>query len=78
MVGKLKVIFNDWGVVESCLGIPYFMLADNFKRKNEEGKRVELTGDARASVVSEVQSNPFLSTVAEDINTAAKLAIFEV
>ena len=54
------------------------MLVDNFKRKNEEGKRVELTGDACDSVVAEVQSNPLLSTVAEDVNAAAKLVIFEV
>ena len=36
IVGALNISFNDAGEVESCSGLPHLMVADSFKRKNEE------------------------------------------
>ena len=44
VVGELRVSFDDDGNVTSCSGTPHLLLADSFKRKNAERKRVELTG----------------------------------
>lgn len=76
IVGELTVNFDDNGVVQSCDGTPHMMLADSFKRKNSDGKRVELTGDARAAVIDAVKANPLLSIVTEDADAATMLASF--
>lgn len=76
IVGELNVSFNDDGTVASCDGTPHLPLADSFRRKNAEGKRVELQGDARAAVMASIEAKPELSIVAEDEQAAAILARF--
>ncbi|MCG8511448.1 MAG: NAD nucleotidase [Rhodospirillales bacterium] len=76
IVGELDVSFNDDGTVASCSGTPHLPLADSFRRKNAEGKRVELEGDARAAVMASVNAKKELSVVAEDADAAALLATF--
>ena len=63
VVGELKVSFDNQGRVTNCGGTPHLLLADSFKRKNAEGKRVELEGEARDAVVAEVNTSPALSIV---------------
>lgn len=76
IVGELNVSFNDDGTVASCDGTPHLPLADSFRRKNAEGKRVELEGDARAAVVASIEAKPELAIVAEDQQAAAVLTRF--
>lgn len=76
IVGELNVSFNDDGTVASCDGTPHLPLADSFRRKNAEGKRVELKGDARAAVMASIEAKPELSIVAADEQAAAVLARF--
>ncbi|ADZ92033.1 NAD nucleotidase [Marinomonas mediterranea] len=76
VVGELDVSWNKDGVVTSCAGTPHLLLADSFKRKNADGKRVELTGAARDAVYSDIASNDNLSIVEEDASAAATLAKF--
>ena len=76
IVGELNVSFNDDGTVASCDGTPHLPLADSFRRKNAEGKRVELEGDARAAVMASIEAKPELSIVAEDQQAAAVLTRF--
>ena len=76
IAGELSVEFKADGAVQNCHGTPHMMLADSFRRKNADGKRVELTGDARDAVIKDVRAHPSLSIVAEDANTAALLASF--
>ncbi len=76
IVGELNVSFNDDGTVASCDGTPHLPLADSFRRKNAEGKRVELEGDARAAVIASIEAKPELSVVAQDEQAAAVLARF--
>ncbi len=74
IVGELTVQFDDAGRVVSCSGTPHLLLADSFKRKNAEGKRVELEGDARAAVIAEVEANALLRMAPEDAGAKAMLA----
>ena len=76
IAGALSVEFNEDGAVLNCGGTPHMMLADSFRRKNADGKRVELTGDARKAVIADVKAHPALSIVAEDAKTAQLLASF--
>ena len=76
VVGELDVSWNAEGVVKSCSGIPHMPLADSFKRKNSEGKRVELTGADRDAVLAAVAAIPELSITEEDSITATTLAKF--
>lgn len=76
IVGELNVSFNDDGTIASCDGMPHLPLADSFRRKNAEGKRVELEGEARAAVIAGIEAKPELSIVAEDEKAAAILARF--
>ena len=76
IAGELRVRFDDKGAVTACSGTPHMMLADSFKRKNADGKRVELDGEARAAVMAAVTAHPNLSVVIEDAEAAALLARF--
>ncbi len=76
IVGELNLSFNDDGTVASCDGTPHLPLADSFRRKNAEGKRVELEGDARAAVMASIEAKAELSVVAEDEKAAAVLVRF--
>lgn len=76
IVGELVVEFDDDGKVVDCSGTPHMPLADSFKRKNAEGKRVELEGGARDAVIAAVNAHPNLAITAEDSRVAATLAGF--
>ncbi len=66
VVGELNVTWDQDGKVTSCGGTPHLILADSFKRKNSEGKRVELEGEARSAVLAQVESTSELSIVKPD------------
>jgi 5'-nucleotidase/UDP-sugar diphosphatase len=74
IVGELKVSFDSDGRVTSCGGTPHLLLADSFKRRNADRKRVELEGDIRAAVIAEVQANPLLRMASADADAATLLA----
>ena len=76
VVGELTVSFNEDGSVAACSGMPHMPLADSFRRRNAEGDRVELVGDARAVALAAVDAKAELSIVDEDPDTAALLAGF--
>lgn len=76
IVGELNISFDDNGVVQSCSGMAHMMVADSFKRKNDEGKRVEIEGDARLAVYKAIQDTPNLHLIAEDKEAARVLASY--
>ena len=76
VVGELDISFNDAGEVQTCSGIPHIMLADSFKRKNDEGDRVEIEGADRDAVYAQIKADPKLSIVEEDAEAAAVLSSF--
>jgi len=76
IVGELNISFNDAGDVESCSGLPHVMVADSFKRKNDEGDRVEIEGADRDAVYAQINADPKLSIVEEDDQAASVLASF--
>ncbi|MGC6517186.1 MAG: NAD nucleotidase [Candidatus Puniceispirillaceae bacterium] len=76
ILGELQVSFNDEGDVTSCRGTPHLMLADSFRRKNADGKRTELTGEARLDVIADIAAHPNLSIVEEDKQAAYLLSSF--
>ena len=78
IVGELDISFNDQGDVLSCQGTPHVMLADSFKRKNADGDRVEIEGEARNAVYAQIKADSKLSLVEEDANAAALLETFNV
>lgn len=76
IVGELNISFNEAGDVESCSGLPHVMVADSFKRKNDEGDRVEIEGADRDAVYAQINADPKLSIVEEDAQAASVLASF--
>jgi len=76
IVGELNISFNDAGDIVSCSGLPHVMVADSFKRKNDEGDRVEIEGAERDAVYAQINADPKLSIVAEDAQAASVLASF--
>ncbi len=76
IVGELNVKFDGEGNVQECDGIPHMMLADSFKRKNSEGKRVEIEGQARKEAIEFVKKNKSLNIVEADPNTQKLLETF--
>ena len=76
IVGELNISFNEAGDVESCSGLPHVMVADSFKRKNDEGDRVEIEGADRDAVYAQINADPKLSIVEEDAQATSVLASF--
>ncbi len=76
VVGEVTIDFNADGSVAACAGTPHLPLADSFKRKNAEGDRVELEGEARQAAVAAVAQHPYLSLGTEDEATKAVMKSF--
>ncbi|MBI9079993.1 MAG: 5'-nucleotidase C-terminal domain-containing protein [Pseudodesulfovibrio sp.] len=73
VLGHLDVIFDDEGHVIAARGKPIMLLADDFKRKNEAGDKIELTGAARKAVLKDIADNPMTEVVAESTESVAFL-----
>ena len=76
IVGELNVEFDEMGNVKSCKGRPHLMLADSFKRKNADGDRVEIEGEARMVALKAVRDNPSLNLISDDPDAAILLKSF--
>jgi len=76
IVGELNVEFDEMGNVKSCEGTPHLMLADSFKRKNADGDRVEIEGEARTVALKAVKDNPSLNVISDDPDAAELLKSF--
>ncbi|TBR45028.1 NAD nucleotidase [Marinomonas agarivorans] len=76
VVGELDVSWDKDGVITHCAGTPHLLLADSFKRKNADGKRVELTGTERDAVYADVNAHNNVSITMADKFAAATLAKF--
>ena len=76
ILGELTVSFDEAGRVTDCNGTPHMVLTDSFKRKNEGGDRVAVTGEARQAILAAIEAHPHLSLVEEDEAAAARLAAF--
>ncbi|MDA9246222.1 NAD nucleotidase [Rhodobacteraceae bacterium] len=76
IVGELNVEFDEMGNVKSCVGTPHLMLADSFKRKNADGDRVEIEGEARTVALKAVKDNPSLNVISDDPDAAELLKSF--
>ena len=66
VVGELNVEFDESGNVKSCKGTPHLMLADSFKRKNADGDRVEIEGEARMIALRAINDNATLNLISDD------------
>jgi 5'-nucleotidase len=76
IVGELNVEFDEMGNVQSCEGTPHLMLADSFKRKNADGDRVEIEGEARMVALKSVRDNSSLNLISDDPDAAELLKRF--
>ena len=76
IVGELNVEFDEMGNVQSCEGTPHLMLADSFKRKNADGDRVEIEGEARIVALKAVRDNSSLNLISDDPDAAELLKSF--
>lgn len=74
IVGKLDVSFDDKGIVKSCAGTPTLLIADHFRRKNKEGKKVAVDAKAHDEITSIIARHPNLELVMEDKAAKAALA----
>jgi len=76
IVGELNVSFDEHGATATCQGIPHMSITDSFKRKNADGNRVELAGEARDQAKKIVDDHPYISIMASDDDTETMLAGF--
>ena len=76
IVGELNIDFDVNGNVKSCRGTPHLMLANSFKRKNADGDRVEIEGEARQAVLQAIADNPSLNLTSDDPDATALLKVF--
>lgn len=74
VLGRLQVVFNETGHVTGVKGLPVMLVADDFKRKDAEGKMVSLTGEARQEVLDVFSNNAVAHVVAEDAPASEFLA----
>lgn len=73
VVGDLDIVFDGDGKIKSCNGIPHLLIGDTFKQKDADGNRVELTGDARQTVLDTINNAKQISIVKADAQAASTL-----
>ncbi|WP_028022983.1 NAD nucleotidase [Enterovibrio calviensis] len=73
VVGELDISFDRKGAVEACSGTPHLLLGDTFKRRNDDGDRVELEGADRDAVYADIEEIPVLTIVDTDTETQTLL-----
>nr|WP_321259208.1 5'-nucleotidase C-terminal domain-containing protein [uncultured Pseudodesulfovibrio sp.] len=76
VLGRLDVIFDDNGRVTAAKGDPMMLLADTFKRKNKDKKKVELEGVEREKVLELIEKSPVASVFSKDTVSEAFLEPF--
>ena len=68
VLGDLTVTFDDQGRVTACEGRAYLPIADSFKRRGADRKRVELEGADREAVLADVEANPAILVVTQTVS----------
>lgn len=76
ILGELNVSFDENGAVASCSGTPHLLMGQEFKRKDENGKRQLLEGAELEEVIAAINAQPNLTQFDEDAATKATLATF--
>ncbi|CZF82134.1 NAD 5'-nucleotidase precursor [Grimontia celer] len=76
ILGELSVSFDGNGKVASCNGTPHLLIGQEFKRKDENGKKQVLVGAELAEVIADVKAQPNLVQVKPDEATAETLSVF--
>nr|WP_287412414.1 5'-nucleotidase C-terminal domain-containing protein [Pseudodesulfovibrio sp.] len=76
VLGRLDVTFDDIGRVTAVKGNPVMLLADTFKRKNKDKKKVELEGVEREEMLALVKKSPVARVVSKDNASEAFLEPF--
>ncbi len=76
IVGELNIAFNNDGTVKACSGTPHMPIADSFKRKNADGKRVELEGDVRTAAKAIISAKSEISIIKGDADAEQLLSGF--
>ncbi|WP_238322363.1 5'-nucleotidase C-terminal domain-containing protein [Vibrio mexicanus] len=76
ILGELNVSFDENGAVASCSGTPHLLMGQEFKRKDENGKRQLLEGAELEEVIAAINAQPNLTQFDEDVATKATLAVF--
>ena len=76
ILGELLVNFNEDGTLKDCSGTPHMLVADSFKRKDADGARVEVEGEARTAILQSIAAHPNLAIIIEDAEAANLLASF--
>lgn len=70
VLGRLDVDFDEAGEVVRVKGCPVMLVADDFKRKDSQGQKVELGGVARQAILEDLAKSPVAAVVAEDAPAA--------
>ncbi|MFC5076990.1 NAD 5'-nucleotidase precursor [Vibrio thalassae] len=73
ILGELTVSFDGDGNVSSCGGTPHLLMGQEFKRKDENGKKQVLVGSELEAVVADITAQPNLTQFAPDAETQKAL-----
>ncbi|WP_070966565.1 NAD nucleotidase [Vibrio sonorensis] len=76
VLGELSVSFDGNGKVASCGGTPHLLIGNEFKRKDENGKKQVLKGAELEAVIADIEAQPNLIQVQPDAETQKTLAVY--
>ncbi|WP_051283930.1 bifunctional metallophosphatase/5'-nucleotidase [Desulforegula conservatrix] len=76
-VGVVDVEFDDSGHAVKASGSANIILADNFKQKDKDGKKVDVSPETKASILKQIEENPSIEILADDPEAVAKLAPYK-
>lgn len=66
VLGELQATFDDKGNIIKCTGTPHLMLGTHIRKKNKEGKKLDINASVKAQLEKVVNSHDNLSFVAND------------
>ena len=76
ILGELSVSFDSDGKVSSCAGTPHLLIGQEFKRKDDNGKKQLLSGKELADVIADVEDQPNLVQVLPDPAAQKTLSVY--
>jgi len=76
-VGVVDVEFDDSGHAVNASGNANIISADNFKQKDKDGKKVDVSPETKASILKQIEDNPSIEILGDDAEAVAKLAPYK-
>jgi 5'-nucleotidase len=77
VLGELHVEFDADGILLKCDGVPHLLIADSFRQKNAEHKKVEVNATVKAKIMKIIDTCNNITLTSADKEMSDKLSVYK-